>query len=751
MAKLSVERTLRKAISHERNGQMDEARKCYDSILELFPGNIRAKQGLVKLSQPKTDTSAEENPSDEILHQLIAAYNKGQISTVTRECDRLIKEFPQSFLLWNLLGAANNAQGKLEEAIAAYKKAIQLRPNFAEAHKNLAVTFSCMGNSEAAIESCKQALKIKPDYAEAHFQMGIALDKTGSLEAAINSYKQAIKIKPDYAEAHNNIAVAFNDMGNPEAAIDSCKQALKIRPDHDNAYINIGVALKRVRFTKPETDLQEIIVSLLSRKNLVRPQEISRAGISLLKLEPVIKELFQKHSAGDLNHSFEKLASSLQDIPLLLKLMSVCPLPDLEFEAGLTAIRSALLLSVSEITDSPEVLVFQSALALQCFINEYIYNQTSEEAELLRRLELSINSEISNGKKPSPHSILCLASYKALHDYEWGNLISLTTDIEDVFAQQILEPRQENYLKSEMPILDDITDKVSSKVRKQYEKNPYPRWVHLGLRKNPTTVSNLVDELNLRTFNNGINEVESPAILVAGCGTGQHSISTATRFLNSKVLAVDLSLSSLAYAKRKTEELGLQNIEYMQADILDLGKLDKQFEIVESQGVLHHMNDPIAGWKVLSGRLNLGGLMSIGLYSELARKHIVALRDNISQNNIGSDDDAMKSFRRGVINSEDKEECQRIKLSLDFYSLSEVRDLLFHVQEHQFTLPQIQDCLSQLGLQFCGFEDAKIVHGFKRTNIGPDDPYDLIKWNSYEEANPRTFAGMYQFWCQKVS
>ena len=136
MAKLSVERTLRKAISHERNGQMDEARKCYDSILELFPGNIRAKQGLAKLSQPKPGTLAGKNPSDEILHQLIALYKKGQIRTVIQECDRLTKEFPQSFVLWNLLGAANNAQGKLEEAIAAYNKALLIKPDYAEAHNN---------------------------------------------------------------------------------------------------------------------------------------------------------------------------------------------------------------------------------------------------------------------------------------------------------------------------------------------------------------------------------------------------------------------------------------------------------------------------------------------------------------------------------------------------------------------------------------------------------------------------------------
>ena len=151
MAKLSVERTLRKAISHERNGQMDEARKCYDSILELFPGNIRAKQGLAKLSQPKPDTLAGENPSDEILHQLLALYNKGQIRTVSQECDRLTKEFPQSFLLWNLLGAAFQSQGKFEEAIAAFNKALLIKPDYAEAHNNIGVAKRDQGKPDEAI------------------------------------------------------------------------------------------------------------------------------------------------------------------------------------------------------------------------------------------------------------------------------------------------------------------------------------------------------------------------------------------------------------------------------------------------------------------------------------------------------------------------------------------------------------------------------------------------------------------------
>jgi SAM-dependent methyltransferase len=225
---------------------------------------------------------------------------------------------------------------------------------------------------------------------------------------------------------------------------------------------------------------------------------------------------------------------------------------------------------------------------------------------------------------------------------------------------------------------------------------------------------------------------------------------TAALFKNSTVLAVDLSLASLAYAKRQTKELGVQNVVYMQADILDLGKLDRQFDIVESGGVLHHMNDPMAGWKVLTDCLKPGGLMLIGLYSELGWQDITKLSEEISKSGIGSSDASMKIFRRELIGSNENHH-KRILKSGDCYSTSNFRDLLFHVQVHVFTLPQIQRCLADLGLKFCGFGSVNAVRNFKLTNTGTDDPYDLDKWNVYEKANPNTFAGMYQFWCQKVA
>ena len=91
-----------------------------------------------------------------------------------------------------------------------------------------------------------------------------------------------------------------------------------------------------------------------------------------------------------------------------------------------------------------------------------------------------------------------------------------------------------------------------------------------------------------------------------------------------RVLAIDLSLASLSYAKRKTDEAGLRNIEYGQADILRLGALGRRFDMVDCGGVLHHLGDPLAGWTVLRSLLHPGGVMRIALYSELARRNIVA-------------------------------------------------------------------------------------------------------------------------------
>ena len=562
-------------------------------------------------------------------------------------------------------------------------------------------------------------------------------------------------LKEEVRDERTSLMIAYNNFGNDmqgqgrlDDAIESYAKALRINPEYPEANYNMGIALSDLVFTKPRPELNGIVCKLLDKEKSVRPANLSTAACSLLKFDPIIENVFSKISSNKLSESLQEIIVDLSNVPLLIKLMEVFPLPDLELENVLKNIRSTILLSIPNIKNNSETLVFQTALSLQCFLNEYLYEQTNVETEALKNLETLVEKQLTDGQQPSPTELACLASYKPLYEYSWCYLLIIPAELESLHRRQILEPEKEKQLRSTIPILQEVKDEVSCKVREQYEQNPYPRWVNRQFPNIPKSIATITKEFNLKILNHDIEKVDRPQILIAGCGTGQHSITTATKYKNCDVLAIDLSLSSVAYAKRKTEELGISNIEYMQADILDLSSLDRKFDIIESAGVLHHMDDPMAGWKVLTDCLNTGGLMQIGLYSELARKHIVQIRDEIEQSNIGSSHDAMKLFRNKISSSEEEQHKTAVS-SFDFYSMGALRDLLFHIQEHRFTIPQIAASLTQLGLVFCGFENREVVQNFKLENSTETALYDLDTWDTYEKDHPSIFAKMYQFCCQK--
>ena len=156
----------------------------------------------------------------------------------------------------------------------------------------------------------------------------------------------------------------------------------------------------------------------------------------------------------------------------------------------------------------------------------------------------------------------------------------------------------------------------------------------------------------------------------------------------------------------------------------------------------------MAGWRVLVDLLKSGGLMKIGLYSEIARQHILEVRNEITKLSVGTSEADIRKFRQSLAVS-NNEHHQLLTKSIDFFSLSMMRDLIFHVQEHRFTLPKVKNSLEELGLKFCGFENIDFISNFKETHRNEEDIYDLELWHQYEVRNPRAFAGMYQFWCQK--
>ena len=161
------------------------------------------------------------------------------------------------------------------------------------------------------------------------------------------------------------------------------------------------------------------------------------------------------------------------------------------------------------------------------------------------------------------------------------------------------------------------------------------------------------------------------------------------------------------------------------------------------------MDKPLLGLKVLSYILNPNGLIKLGYYSELARKNIIQIRNEIKQTGIKSDRESIIKFRDSIIQSKEKHHIEISKYA-DFFSVSAIRDMLFHVKEKRFNIQQISMDLDDCGLKFCGFDEKKVIDNFISISGSKDDLYNLDKWNSYEQENPKSFMGMYQFWAQKV-
>jgi ubiquinone/menaquinone biosynthesis C-methylase UbiE len=241
-------------------------------------------------------------------------------------------------------------------------------------------------------------------------------------------------------------------------------------------------------------------------------------------------------------------------------------------------------------------------------------------------------------------------------------------------------------------------------------------------------------------------------VLFAGCGTGSVVAGFAQVIANARILAVDLSLSSLSYAKRMADKYGIRNVEFGQADILQLPSLGRRFDVISSTGVMHHMAEPFHAWRTLVSMLNSGGFMHLGFYSEIARKEVSEGWAYIKEHGYGKSADEIRRFRQDVMALPDSEPMKRVLKSPDFYSTSDLRDLLFHEHELRVTIPQIQRFLAENGLDFIGWDLPPETRQLY-TREFPADPaiVELDNWQRFEEKYPRTFSQMYKFWVQKTA
>jgi tetratricopeptide (TPR) repeat protein len=182
--------------------------------------------------------------ANEDLGLMLKSWEPPDLEGAIRFCTAAVAIRPQSSGAHNNLGVALKARGKVEEAIACYRKAIALDPKFAGGHNNLGTVLQEKGQMDEAIASHKQALALDPKLAMAHTNLGVALYRKGKVDEAIACYHKAIALDPKYAHAHSNLGSALYSKGKVDEAIACHKQAIALDPKYAMAHNNLGAALR---------------------------------------------------------------------------------------------------------------------------------------------------------------------------------------------------------------------------------------------------------------------------------------------------------------------------------------------------------------------------------------------------------------------------------------------------------------------------------------------------------------------------
>jgi len=798
-----IEQVFTKAVALHQRGELAQAEPLYRQILAAVPDQLDCLNllGLIAVQTGRSQLAVELIGKAIGLNDKVADFhnNIGEAFRQLGDLDRAAGHFTRAAELepafleaQQNLGDVLRTQGKLDEAAAIYGRILSAKPDLGAAHSRLGEVLRRQGKLDEAVIHFRRAATITGS-AEAYHRLGLALCAKSTLDEAIEQFRRALSLKPDFAQAHNDLGNALRERGELDLAAAELNRAIELKPDYDHALHNLALVqlasgryeqalalarrglelhaskdskalfarcLKERPSLAAGSDLRRLLMQGLSEP-WVRPNELVPAAVRHLKADAATGPFIGKVAAAAPDH---QARAALLDDPrfntfaadeLLQCLLTNTLVADVELERALTGLRGALLTSVrqeSSCAGRDNRIAFFAALARQCFITDHVYAETEREHEQVRALREFLDEAVG-GAAPIPSlSLTALACYIPLHSLTSAHLLlerPWPAAVDELLTQQVREPMAVRQYRASLQRLTTVEDAVSLRVRQQYEENPYPTWTKLAPADEwPSIGAYLRHLFPLAQFARTDNPESD--ILVAGCGTGQQSIETALRFPHLRVLAIDLSSASLGYARMKTEAARVNNIAYAQADLLQLGTIDQKFDMIETTGVLHHLDDPLRGWRVLLSLLRPNGFMRLGLYSRLGRIEVEAARAWIAQRGYGATAADIRRCRQDMIAEGSGAPFAVLTISPDFASISACRDLLFHAHERQMELVDVQSFLAAENLAFLGFElEARVLEGYRARFPNDAAMTGLANWHVFERENPATFGGMYQFWIQK--
>lgn len=686
-----------------------------------------------------------------ILQQAIQMLDRGRVQEAERLLDSILAQSPDFADALHMKGIAALTRGDLAAAEALVERAIAVDFHFENYHQTLGHVRMAQGMVDAAQQSFGAALTLNREFGPAYLGLAHVLIHQGKLDEALVTLRNAKPYAAKDPELRYLIGYVRMAQGDTKAAMLQFGQALAMSPHTMRFRAAYARALRGFRLKAPDPKLTASILPLLGAPG-VEPRDLANVAESAILIEPAIKAVMPLAEAPG-SVVAEALARpnfpDLSALPILMAWLQHGLVTSEPLERLLTGLRrGALALLQSDAAALDRHGRWLAALAIRNFHAEYVDAESIGETEALAAADSALS-----GADPATNSggFAVLAAYRPLYrrtDAERLAAAAWPPAFREFKRILLDEPLQERRIAAALPALTPIDDATSLSVQDMYEESPFPRWNQPVMGTALPVAQHLRSALPLQSI--PPFPVDQPQILVAGCGTGLHAILASTTYQNATVLALDLSRASLAYAKRKTDELGIGNLSYAQADILKIGALPRRFHVIECFGVIHHMREPEAGLAQLVQLLEPGGYMMLGLYSELGRRDVVRARKLIAAEGYSDTPDDIRRFRSDL-DRLDPHLAARLRRSSAYHTLSDIRDLLFHRQEHRYTVPQLKTMIEGAGLQFLGFEFTSPQPLTEFRKRFPDDPLavDFEHWDAFEHLHPDLFGNCYRFWLRK--
>jgi tetratricopeptide (TPR) repeat protein len=223
----SVDEAIVRAKSLAMLGDIDQAKQLYRTVLETFPNNKQAHDGLAEL-----DIFLKQ------INALVVLYRQGRLEAVLEQGEALSKQYPQSFVLCDIMSTINARLRRWDAAKIFVTRMLQIKPDHAVTHYNLGIILKELGRHGEAIDCFIKAVQINPGYADAHNNLGNIFRELGRYDEAHQHYRKALELRPSQAEAHSNLADLLNVLGKTQEALAEARRAIALNPQYAEAYVN---------------------------------------------------------------------------------------------------------------------------------------------------------------------------------------------------------------------------------------------------------------------------------------------------------------------------------------------------------------------------------------------------------------------------------------------------------------------------------------------------------------------------------